>query len=203
MVGTESGKNYEIITIKDGDKLNLSEIKDKINKKVHNINHGIDVNIGRKKFFMNLLPTYLLTPFLRIINYLSACGVNLNWIGIPKYNFGTAMIVNYGKLGLEDTFMPIFPFSFAPFCICISKIKKNNKVKIFYTIDHRYLDGSIASKLLHDINETISNPERLFNEEFWKEYNSKNNTPIQSPKSENSQKQLNFNFEEKDKKKID
>jgi len=201
MVGTENGKNYEIITIKDGNKLNLSEIKDKINKKVHNINHGIDVNIGRKKFFMNLLPTYLLTPFLRIINYLSACGVNLNWIGIPKYNFGTAMIVNYGKLGLEDTFMPIFPFSFAPFCIGISKIKKNNKVKIFYTIDHRYLDGSIASKLLQDINNTIDNPERLFNEENWKEYNSKNNTPIQSPKSENSQEKLNFNFEEKDKKK--
>jgi len=204
MVATDNGKNNDIITIQNGNLLSLSEIKEKINEKIYNINHGLDVNIGRKKFFMNLLPTYLLAPFLRIINYLSACGLNLNWLGLPKYNFGTAMIVNYGKLGLENTFLPIFPFSFAPFCIGISEIKKNNKVKIFYTIDHRYLDGSIASKLLHDINCTLNEPERLFNEENWKEYNSRASStassPFQSPKIEENREKLNFDVENKKEK---
>ena len=121
-VSTDYGKNNEVITIKDADKLSLEEISNKVNQRRENIEHGIDV--GRKRFFMNLLPSFLLSPFLRIISYLSACGLNLSWLGLPKYNYGTAVIVNYGKMGLTDTFLPISPFSYAPFCIGISKIKK-------------------------------------------------------------------------------
>ena len=138
-VSTDHGKNNEVITIKDADKLSLEDISEKVNKRIENIERGIDINVGRKRFFMNLLPTFLLSPFLRIISYLSACGMNLSWLGLPKYNYGTAVIVNYGKMGLTDTYLPISPFSYAPFCIGISKIKKykkifKNKIIIFIII---------------------------------------------------------------------
>ena len=180
-VSTDHGKNNEVITIKDADKLSLEDISEKVNKRIENIERGIDINVGRKRFFMNLLPTFLLSPFLRIISYLSACGMNLSWLGLPKYNYGTAVIVNYGKMGLTDTYLPISPFSYAPFCIGISKIKKykkkddNNsyyKAKMLYTIDHRYLDGSVASKLLKDINYTIMNPDVLSDVNYFSEASS-------------------------------
>ena len=198
-VSTDYGKNNEVITIKDADKLSLEEISNKVNQRRENIEHGIDINVGRKRFFMNLLPSFLLSPFLRIISYLSACGLNLSWLGLPKYNYGTAVIVNYGKMGLTDTFLPISPFSYAPFCIGISKIKKyKNKSddidycysgKILYTIDHRYLDGSIASKLLKDINYTIMNPDVLEDVNYFSDVSSYDSSTNSIP--DLSQKKIN------------
>ena len=46
------GKNSEVITIKDADKLSLEEISNKVNQRRENIEHGIDINVGRKKFYM-------------------------------------------------------------------------------------------------------------------------------------------------------
>ena len=196
-VSTDHGKNNEVITIKDADKLSLEDISEKVNKRIENIERGIDINVGRKRFFMNLLPTFLLSPFLRIISYLSACGMNLSWLGLPKYNYGTAVIVNYGKMGLTDTYLPISPFSYAPFCIGISKIKKykkkddNNsyyKAKILYTIDHRYLDGSVASKILKDINYTICNPDVLSDVNYFSDvssYDSSSSVPDMSKSKKN------------------
>ena len=178
-------RTSEIITIKNGEALSLEEIGQIIQKKKEQFKNGTDVNVGRKMFFMYILPTFLLSPFLRILSNLSVVGLNLSWMGIPKYHTGSAVICNYGKFGLEDTFLPISPFSNSPFCIGISKIKeyvpkneseeeasrseKRYKCKFCFTIDHRFLDGSFASKLLDDIKATIENPEIVFDREFFKE----------------------------------
>ena len=69
------------------------------------------------------MPTFILGPFLRIISILSASGVNLSILGLPKYSYGTAVICNYGKEGLEDTFLPLFPFSYSPICVGISNLE--------------------------------------------------------------------------------
>ena len=91
----------------------------------------------RKKFFLNLLPTFILGPFLRIISILSASGINLSYLGLPKYSYGTAVICNYGKEGLEDTFLPLFPFSYSPlfsnFLVSSSRLC-NCSISLFTTI---------------------------------------------------------------------
>ena len=196
-VSSDDGNNTEVITIQDANNLSLEIIKDEIEKNLELIKHGLDVNSGRKKFFLTLLPTFLLGPFLRIISILSASGVNLSILGLPKYSYGTAVICNYGKEGLEDTFLPLFPFSYSPICIGISRIKEYNpnkygdkeneivkdkkyyKCKFCYTIDHRYLNERIVSKLLQDINSTILNPKQVFDQVYFSECSDVSSTEFQ------------------------
>ena len=128
-VCTDGGQNNEVITIQNANNLSLEIIKKQVDEHIEAINNGFDVNLGMKKFFINLLATFILGPFLRIISVLSASGVNLSILGLPKYSYGTAVICNYGKDGLEDTFLPLFPFSYSPICVGISKIKEYNPYK--------------------------------------------------------------------------
>ena len=107
MISTENDCNAEILTIKECDKVSLEEISEKIKAKQELINKNLENNINRRKFFLNLLPTFFLAPFLSLMTYLTAYGANLSWFGLPKYNYGPAIVVNYGKKGLEDTFLPI------------------------------------------------------------------------------------------------
>lgn len=177
MIANEGQQNTEVITVKDANKLSLEEIKDSIDERIERINKGLDVNINRKKFFLNILPTFLLSPFLRIMSHLSCSGFSFSLLGLPKYYYGTAVICNYGKLGLEDTFLPISPFSNSPFNVGVSKIKESfdeegkvmKKCKFCFTIDHRFLDGAIASRLLDDIKEAISNPEIINDPSYFVE----------------------------------
>ena len=194
-VGSDGGRNTDVITIQNADNLSLEVIKKKIDEHIELIKHGLDVNLGRKKFFLNLLPTFILGPFLRLISILSASGINLSFLGLPKYSYGTAVICNYGKEGLEDTFLPLFPFSYSPICVGISRIKEYNpnkygekkveigkkyyKCKFCYTIDHRYLNERTVAKLLNDINSTILNPKQIFDQVYFSECSDISSTEIQ------------------------
>ena len=194
-VTSDTGHNTEVITIQDANNLSLEIIKKQIDEHLEKMYHGLDVNLGRKKFFLNLLPTFILGPFLRIISILSASGINLSYLGLPKYSYGTAVICNYGKEGLEDTFLPLFPFSYSPICVGISKIKEYNpfkyegkkpnvdqkyyKCKFFYTIDHRFLNERIVAKLLKDINSTILNPNQVFDQVYFSECSDMSSTEFE------------------------
>lgn len=197
-VQIDNGLNTEVITIQDANKLSLEVIKDKIEKQLEVMKLGVDINLGLQKFFVSLLPTFILQPLFRLLSILSASGFNLTLFGLPKYTYGTAIICNYGKEGLENTFLPLFPFSYSPICVGISKIKEYNpykyenknieieegkkyyKCKFCYTIDHRYLNERIVGKLLNDINSTILNPQQVFDEVYFSECSDISSTELET-----------------------
>ena len=196
-VQIDNGLNTEVITIQDANKLSLEVIKDKIEKQLEVMKLGVDINLGLQKFFVSLLPTFILQPLFRLLSILSASGFNLTLFGLPKYTYGTAIICNYGKEGLENTFLPLFPFSYSPICVGISKIKEYNpykyenknieieegkkyyKCKFCYTIDHRYSNERIVGKLLNDINSTILNPQQVFDEVYFSECSDISSTELE------------------------
>ena len=197
-VPIDNGLNTEVITIKDANNLSLERIKQEIDEQLEMIKLGVDVNLGLQKFFMNLLPTFILQPFFRLISILSASGVNLTIFGLPRYTYGTAIICNYGKEGLENLFLPLFPFSYSPILVGISKIKEYNpnkygdkdkiieegkkyyKCKFCYTIDHRYLNERIVGKLINDINSTILNPQQVNDNVYFTECSDMSSTELET-----------------------
>ena len=196
-VRIDNGLNTEVITIQDANNLSLEKIRQNIDEQFELMNLGIDINLGLQKFFMSLLPTFILQPLFRLFSILSASGFNLTLFGLPKYTYGTAVICNYGKDGLENTFLPLFPFSYSPICVGISKIKEYNpnkygdedieieegkkyyKCKFCYTIDHRYLNERIVAKLLNDINSTILNPKQINDDIYFTECSDVSSTEIE------------------------
>lgn len=210
-VTNDSKRNTEVITIQGANDLSLEAISEQVHKHIELMKHGLEINLGRKKFFISILPTFLLGPFLRIISSLSASGLDLSFLGIPKYLYGTAVICNYGKEGLEDTFLPLFPFSYSPLCIGMSKIKEYNpnkygdnpnvesgkkyyKCKFCYTMDHRFLNEKIVIQLLNDINSTILNPKQVFDLNYFSDTSSVSSNELEMPKQK-----IKFNkFDEKE-----
>ena len=196
-VPIDNGLNTEVITIQNANNLSLENIKQKIEEQYELMTLGVDINLGLQKFFMNLLPTFILQPMFRLISILSASGWNLTLFGLPKYTYGTAIICNYGKDGLENIFLPLFPFSYSPILVGISKIKEYNpnrydesntnveegkkyyKCKFCYTIDHRYLNERIVGKLLNDINSTILNPQQVFDDVYFTECSDISSTELE------------------------
>ncbi len=196
-VRIDNGLNTEVITIQDANNLSLEIIKQKIDLQLELFKLGLDVNLGLQKFFIYLFPTFILQPLFRLLSILSASGLNLTLFGLPRYAYGTAVICNYGKEGLENTFLPLFPFSYSPICVGVSKIKeyipkyennveikeetgeKHYKCKLCYTIDHRFLNERIVAKLLNDINSTILNPQQVNDEVYFTECSDISTTEIE------------------------
>ena len=81
-VPIDNGLNTEVITIQNANNLSLENIKQKIEEQYELMTLGVDINLGLQKFFMNLLPTFILQPMFRLISILSASGWNLTLFGL-------------------------------------------------------------------------------------------------------------------------
>ena len=99
----------------------------------------------------------LLSPFIRICAYLSSCGLNFNYIGLPDYAFGAVGIANVEPLGLNNVFLPIPSISNSSMILALGKKKeivnlKNGEVEgiektINGSADHRFFDGAYGAKM--------------------------------------------------------
>ena len=123
----------------------------------------------------------MLSPILRISSYLSSCGLDLSWIGIPKNLIGAAIICNLESFGIEYGFLPIPSTANCPFIVSIgTKVVKYNlddnddndnnnnlnknivKEEISnnfnFSVDHRYIDGAYGSKMQEDFSRMVEDP---------------------------------------------
>ncbi len=126
----------------------------------------------------------MLSPFIRIISYLSVCGCDLSWLWLPKYAYGTCIITNVGRLGIDNVYLPIprifiifnilLAYTYAPLIISTSikkkkldvdsadmTLKESTFIKLQFTIDHRYMDGAQAAKIAAEIEKHIGDPSLL------------------------------------------
>jgi pyruvate/2-oxoglutarate dehydrogenase complex dihydrolipoamide acyltransferase (E2) component len=107
-------------------------------------------------------------------------GIDLSWIGLPKYSFGAIIISNLENIGVDFAFLPIPSNTNSPLLLCIGKQKskyhkESDKViediyaNFNITVDHRFFDGSYASKLNADFKNSLENldDEYLFTDQLY------------------------------------
>lgn len=110
----------------------------------------------------------LLSPAIRIAAYIASFGIDLSWIGLPKYSFGSMIITSMENMGIDFAFVPIPSISNSALLMSIGKKKtKYHKNKdtgaieeeiysnINITVDHRFFDGSYAAKLNEEFKSMI------------------------------------------------
>jgi len=79
--------------------------------------------------------------------------------GIPDDRFGSAIITNYGALGIDYGLVPLSPYSRCPLVIGIGherllpivrqgEVVAAECVTISFTFDHRYADGVHGAQLM-------------------------------------------------------
>ena len=133
---------------------------------------GEDAETERTKQVTLALPTWLLRPLIALQDWCHfTLNVSLKAFGIPDDRFGSAIVTNFGPLGLENGLVPLSPYCRCPMMIGIGKARKipvvegetivaRECVTISFTFDHRYADGAHGAQLMRLFQKIFTDPAR-------------------------------------------
>lgn len=104
----------EYITINNVDKKSVNEIALNIKDQIEEIKSGRSIVHNKRKLLEKYLPSLyfidkysLLSSALNTFGYLSSCGVDLSFVGFPKYSFAPVILTPAYALGFEEVYFPI------------------------------------------------------------------------------------------------
>lgn len=170
LVSLEGGKDLAKFKICDVDKKTTVEIARELREGAERLRQGEDQDFERPKGLIKTLPTWIIRQVLFITGYLTGCaGIDVSFLGLKKYPFGSCIITSVGMFGLDEGYAPPTPFARVPIYIAIPEIKQrpvaiDNKVvirpmlDITATIDHRFLDGHRGAMIAKMMREYMQNP---------------------------------------------
>ena len=176
LVQVGDGKELANTTITDCDKKNFVQITDELvdSVKLLRARKNKDQNFKMKIF--KFIPTYITGPFTQIVSYLSSIGVKFNALGLKKFEFGSCVITSIGGLGIEHSYAPIPPLTFAPLLLTLcSKYNVNKRdengnietrtyLRMNFTADYRFFNMKNSSQIFKDIHIFGEDPEKFENE---------------------------------------
>jgi hypothetical protein len=127
--------------------------------------HALDKNMGR-------IPMLLVTPLFRVLDFFKyTLNLATKAPGMQPDRFGSVIITNIGALGLRSAFTPLTPVSRTPFLAAVGKpfagvvasdgeVCVQQRIKIGFTFDHRYIDGFHGARFLRRFSKVFEAPEK-------------------------------------------
>ena len=179
LVNVGKGKELANTTIKNCEIKKLKEIHMELNASAGLLKQRKNNDQNKKMNLYKLIPTFLLGPMTQIFSYISSIGIQVKTLGLKQFEFGSCVITNIGSIGIENSFAPIPPVSFAPAILTLcsfydvnvknneGKIEKKTYLKMNFTTDYRFFDYDTSVKIYHDIHRIGSDPE-IFEQECLK-----------------------------------
>ena len=175
LVNVGQGSELANTTIKNCDKKNFKQISIELMDSVKKLREKKNQFQNKKMNFYKLVPTFIMGPFTDIFAYLSAIGVQAEFLGVRKFEFGSCVITSIGSLGIEYSLVPIPPVSFNSMLLTLcskydvdkknekGEIEKKTYLTMNMTSDYRFFDFKCASGIYKEIQRLGSDPE-LFEE---------------------------------------
>lgn len=150
--------------------LSLDTIAKHIKQKSWALKKGKDPDIQRVQRLMAKVPMWLAKPFITLSTWLGySLNLNLSWMGAPRDKFGSVIITPLDAYGIEECFVPLFPFSRTAYLIAYgtpwSKVELDAKgqltnkhyISLCVTVDHRVVDGYEGRTLLRSFLKELYN----------------------------------------------
>jgi len=173
LASTEDGKNVAPITIREVDKKTVTDISRELRERTGALRSNKDEEFKKNMDTVRMLPTFLLKPLSSIVGMITGeLGISIPPLGLKARPFGGAMVTNVGMFGVEEAYAPFTPFAVQPMLLLIGQIREEPvvrdgkveivpQVKLMYTLDHRYLDGSDGAQAAKYLCEYLENPQLL------------------------------------------
>jgi pyruvate/2-oxoglutarate dehydrogenase complex dihydrolipoamide acyltransferase (E2) component len=145
-------------------------------RQLDDVRHGRDVDYGRSKKSLSLVPGALSKWALNISSFLA---YTLNFwspiLPMPRDAFGSMMISNIGSLGGEQAFIPLAPYTRIPLAVSIGTVRDAPWVEdgevvvakictLCFTFDHRLMDGVQGAALLGAVSRLCADPTSLWDD---------------------------------------
>ena len=176
IVQVGEGSELANCTIQNCETKNFKQITKELNDsvKILRARKNKDQNIKMKMF--KFVPAFLTGPITQIVSYLSSIGVKVKAIGLRKFEFGSFVITSIGGLGIEHSYAPIPPFTFAPLLLTLckkkdvikkmedDKIETRTYLKMNFTADYRFFNPRNASSIFKDIHLYGEDPQKFEDE---------------------------------------
>lgn len=168
----ELNRSYDLsgISIRDAQFKSLRDIAVESNQKILALRTGVDHPIRRVRKLAKLIPSPLAPLFLGLVNrWVYTLNLSLEWLGLPGDRFGSALLSNFGALGIEKAILPLYPFSRTPYAVGIGNVRLTpfvegenivaaNCTTLSLTMDHRVIDGFQGAKFMKYLQKISETP---------------------------------------------
>lgn len=173
LVALEDGADLAKAKVDDIDKKPVLEVAKELRQRAERLRAGKDAEFEKSKGPLQLLPTWLIRPLLKVTGWLTgSLGVSVPAFGLEAFPFGSCVVTSVGMFGLDEGFAPFTPFARVPVLVLVGAVRDGvvavdgvptvrKQVTITATIDHRFLDGFQGGVLARVIREQIEDPWRL------------------------------------------
>jgi 2-oxoacid dehydrogenases acyltransferase (catalytic domain) len=172
LLKTQAGADLSGFTLHDVPRRTLGELVQLSREAVEGLRKGDDPLTRQTDAIVRRIPTWVLRGVLGIqslFQYTLNC--SLRAVGIPDDRFGSAIITNYGVLGIDYALVPLSPYSRCPLVIGIGherllpvvrdgEVVAEDCVTITFTFDHRYADGFHGAQMMRSFRKVFLNPNR-------------------------------------------
>jgi pyruvate dehydrogenase E2 component (dihydrolipoamide acetyltransferase) len=170
LVSLEGGKDLAKFKVCNIDKKTTVEIARELRLGAERLRQGQDDDFEKSKTLIKALPTWIIRRILWLSGFLAgSMGVNIDWLGLQKYPFGSCIITSVGMFGLDEGYAPPTPFARVPVYLTIPEIKKRAVViddeivirpmlDLTATIDHRFLDGHRGAMIATMMRKALAEP---------------------------------------------
>ncbi len=164
------GRELSGAKIVGADRKSAAEIARELSERVQHLRAAGDTELGRSKRVLGRTPVWLLRPSLRAATWLVADrGFRLERLGLPSDAFGSAIVSSVSAFGAEHAYGPLNPWYRVPVLALVSEVRDKPAVvdgevvarpllTVTATLDHRYVDGSHAGRLVRSARAYLEDP---------------------------------------------
>jgi 2-oxoacid dehydrogenase/acyltransferase catalytic subunit len=170
VVSVADGKELSGAKVTSADRKPVVEIARELERRVERLRAGEEAELGSSKRLLGSTPPWLLRRLLRFATWLVADrGVSLKRFGLPNDAFGSAIVSSVSTFGAERAYGPLNPWYRVPVLVLVSEVKQRAVVvdgeivarpmlTLAATLDHRYLDGAHAGRLVRSARAYLEDP---------------------------------------------
>ena len=169
VVAINEGRELSGAKIAGADRKSVAEIAEELVARASRIRTGDEGELGRSKRMLGRTPTALLRVGLRLATWLADHGVSTRALGLPRDAFGGAIVSSVSTFGAEHAYGPLNPWYRVPVLVLVSEVRDKPAVvdgevvarpilTIMATLDHRYLDGAHAGRLVRSARAYLEDP---------------------------------------------
>lgn len=171
-VDVDDGSDLSGVTVPDAGKKTIVQVSQELSAHAERLRKGKDEQYEKtqKGLLGRLIPVFMLRWILELLTFLE---YNLGWtprfLGARPEPFGTVMITNVSKFGIDIAYAPLIPVTRVPFVVLVGQVRDRAWVvdgrievrpilTINATFDHRMGDGNKIGRIVRRTVAYMENP---------------------------------------------
>jgi pyruvate dehydrogenase E2 component (dihydrolipoamide acetyltransferase) len=171
IVGLDEGETNAGVRVRDADRKAVADIARELQSRAASLRTRADPSVERFARLVDHVPLWLLRLGLRAGVWLTVDrGLDLGLPGLEPGGFGSALITSVGGMGIDHGYPMLTPFGRVPIAVMLGRVTRRPvadgdevvirpMLTLSAVLDHRFLDGSHAGRLVTSMRAYLADPE--------------------------------------------